>query len=321
MAENTPTQANEEIDLGVLFDKIKSLVKSVLKGIVNVVQFFWKHKFRLIIVGVIGIAVGLYLAKTAEKIYLNELLIEPNYKSTQYVYDKVNAINKKIESADTIYLQDVFGVNYKKVKGLEIEPVVDVYGLVSESEEIQETFKVLFVENGNTSFFEEDINKINYTQHKIRILVEGEDDNEIISSQFFDYINSNLFYQKQSDVIYKRIEEQLEENELMRKQIDSVIAYVQKKPNSQLTQQGISFSASQEVSELINRKRALFASDFDLLDRLAKEKNVVALVDKTTAIMDRSYNFSFRIIPVVFVLFYCLVFLTKHLVRKLSVYA
>lgn len=316
MAENTPTQTNEEIDLGVLFDKIKSFFKSILIGVVQIIQFFWKHKYPLIVVGILGIAVGLYFAKTSEKTHLNELLVQPNYKSTQYVYDKVNAVNKKIISGDSIFLSDIFGANYKKVKEIEIEPVVDVYGLVSESEEIQETFRVLFVENGDASFFEDDVNKINYTQHKIRILVKGEKDNESITMQFFDYLNSNLFYQKQNEVIYKRLKDQIEENELMRRQIDSVIAYVQKNPSPQLSNQGLSFSGSQEISELIDRKRSLFVNDFDLLRRLATEEDVIALVDKTTGIMDRSYNFSFKIVPFLFVGIYCFIFLFIYLRRK-----
>lgn len=318
MAENSPTQAAEEIDLGYLFQKLKSLLKALLKGIIQIILFFWRHKFPLIGVGILGIILGLYLAKTTERTYVNELLIQPNYKSTQYIYDKVDAINKKIKSSDSIFLSEVFGTNFKRVKGIEIEAVVDVYGLVSESDEIKETFKTLFVENGNTSFFEEDINKINYANHKIRLLIKGDEDNKNITEHFFEYLNSNSFYQKQRELIYIKIQEQLEENKLMRRQIDSVIAFVQEKPSPQLSNQGLSFSGSQEVSELIDKKRLISNYDFVLLERLATEEDVIALIDKTTAIMDRSYNFSFRIIPFLFVGLYCLIFLFLYLRRKLN---
>lgn len=316
MSQNSLNQSDEEIDLGYLFQKIKSAAKSILKGILNIIIFFWKHKFPLIGLGIIGIALGLYLAKTAERTYVNELLIQPNYKSTQYVYDKVDAINYKIDDKDSIFLKEVFGKNYKKVKGLEIEPVVDVYSLISESDEIQETFKTLFVENGNVSFFEEDINKIAYERHKVRILTKGNKSSEAVTMQFFNYLKSNSFFEKKNQYIYQKLTEQLEENKLMMQQIDSVIAFVQKSPIPNVSNQGLSFSGSQEVSTLLDRKRSLSTYDLLLLDRLATEEDVIALIDKTPAIMDHSYNFPYRTIPIALVLVYCLVFFFRYVYTK-----
>lgn len=316
MVENNSNPSSEEIDLGFLLDKIKSFFKAFLVGILQIIQFFWKHKFPLIGVGIAGIALGLYLASTAERIYVNELLIQPNYKSTQYVYDKVDNINFKIKNNDSVFLSEAFGSHYKKVKGLEIEPIVDVYNLIGESKEIQETFETLYVESGDASFFDEDINKINYSKHRIKLLIEGDEYNDSLTTAFFDFLKSNSFYEKQSELIYNKLKEQLEENKLMMRQIDSVIAFVQKNPSPQLTSNGLSFSGSQEVSGLLDRKRTLSIYDLELLERLSSEEDVIALVDKTTGIMDRSYNFSFKIVPFLFVGIYCFIFLFIYLRRK-----
>jgi hypothetical protein len=318
MAENIPTQNAEEIDLGYLFEKIKSLFKSILIGIVSIIQFFWKHKFRLIGVGVLGIAIGLYLAKTAERIYVNELLIKPNYNSTQYVYDKVKAISYKITNSDSIYLQEVFGSNYKKVKNIEIEPIIDVYDLVKESEETKETFRTLFIENGDFSFFEEDINKIAYSNHKIKLIIEGKEDNEKITSQFFEFLSVNPFYENQKNLVIQQVKKELEENKFILKQIDTVITSVQSNPTPSVSSQGISFTGSQEVFELLNRKQIIFNNNILLLEKIALEDEVIKLIDYNTAMLDRSYNFSYRIVPVLFVLGYCLIFFLLYLRRKLK---
>lgn len=317
MSENVPTQANEEIDLGFLFEKIKSFFKSILVGLVRIIQFFWKHKFPLIGVGVVGIAVGLYMTKTSERIYLNELLVKPNYKSTQYLYDKVDAVNKKIRSNDSIFLLEVFGDDYRRVNSLEIEPIVDVYGLITESKEIQETFRVLFVENGNASFFDEDINKINYTNHKIKLLIKGKEDNAELTKQFYDYVNSNPFYKKKGSLIQDRLKEQREENKLILSQIDSVVAFVQKYPKPELSKEALSFTGSQDVSSLLDRKKIISMYDLELLERIATEGNVISLIDETNAVMDKSYNFSYRIVPFLFVGVYCLFFLFLYLRKKI----
>ena len=318
MAENIQTQNTDEIDLGYLFERIKSLFKSILIGIVSIIQFFWKHKFRLIGVGVLGIAIGLYLAKTAERIYVNELLIKPNYNSTQYVYDKVKAISYKITNSDSIYLQEVFGSNYKKVKNIEIEPIIDVYDLVKESEETKETFRTLFIENGDFSFFEEDINKIAYSNHKIKLIIEGKEDNEKITSQFFEFLSVNPFYENQKNLVIQQVKKELEENKFILKQIDTVITSVQSNPTPSVSSQGISFTGSQEVFELLNRKQIIFNNNILLLEKIALEDEVIKLIDYNTAMLDRSYNFSYRIVPVLFVLGYCLIFFLLYLRRKLK---
>ena len=318
MAENIQTQNTDEIDLGYLFERIKSLFKSILIGIVSIIQFFWKHKFRLIGVGVLGIALGLYLAKTNEKNYVSELLIKPNYNSTQYVYDKVKAISYKITNSDSIYLQEVFGSNYKKVKNIEIEPIIDVYDLVKESEETKETFRTLFIENGDFSFFEEDINKIAYSNHKIKLIIEGKEDNEKITSQFFEFLSVNPFYENQKNLVIQQVKKELEENKFILKQIDTVITSVQSNPTPSVSSQGISFTGSQEVFELLNRKQIIFNNNILLLEKIALEDEVIKLIDYNTAMLDRSYNFSYRIVPVLFVLGYCLIFFLLYLRRKLK---
>ena len=318
MAENIQTQNTDEIDLGYLFERIKSLFKSILIGIVSIIQFFWKHKFRLIGVGVLGIAIGLYLAKTNEKNYVSELLIKPNYNSTQYVYDKVKAISYKITNSDSIYLQEVFGSNYKKVKNIEIEPIIDVYDLVKESEETKETFRTLFIENGDFSFFEEDINKIAYSNHKIKLIIEGKEDNEKITSQFFEFLSVNPFYENQKNLVIQQVKKELEENKFILKQIDTVITSVQSNPTPSVSSQGISFTGSQEVFELLNRKQIIFNNNILLLEKIALEDEVIKLIDYNTAMLDRSYNFSYRIVPVLFVLGYCLIFFLLYLRRKLK---
>lgn len=321
MSENVPTQANEEIDLGFLFEKIKSFFKSILVGLVRIIQFFWKHKFPLIGVGVVGIAVGLYMAKTSERIYLNELLVKPNYKSTQYLYDKVDAVNFKIDNKDSIFLKDIFGDYYNKVKGIEVEPIVDVYNLIGESKESRETFEEIFADNADEAFFEAEINKLAYTNHKVKLLLKGDEWNEKLSLAFLDHLNSNTFYNEQKDIILKKKAEILAENKFMRDQIDSIIKSVKKESMPAFTNEGLSFSGSQNVTELIIKRANLLDDDLVLLSSLASDKKVVSLLAMNNGILNHSYNFAYRIIPVYFILVYCLIFLLIHTYKKLARYA
>jgi len=108
MSEQTSQNASDEIDLGVVFEKIKSFFKSILIGIIQIFQFFWKHKFVLAGLLVIGVGIQYYLKSTSESTFLNQFLVRTNYGSTEYVYSKVNSINSKLETGDSLYNKDIF---------------------------------------------------------------------------------------------------------------------------------------------------------------------------------------------------------------------
>jgi hypothetical protein len=152
MSEQTSQNASDEIDLGVVFEKIKSFFKSILIGIIQIFQFFWKHKVRLIILLIISISLQYVLYTQSEKVYTNEYLLRTNFDSTEYLYNKVNSLNTKLESEDTVFLKQVFGIHYNKVNELEVVPVIDVYNLVDKSENNKEIFELLLDEYGDISF-------------------------------------------------------------------------------------------------------------------------------------------------------------------------
>jgi hypothetical protein len=150
------------------------------------------------------------------------------------------------------------------------------------------------------------------------LIIEGKEDNEKITSQFFEFLSVNPFYENQKNLVIQQVKKELEENKFILKQIDTVITSVQSNPTPSVSSQGISFTGSQEVFELLNRKQIIFNNNILLLEKIALEDEVIKLIDYNTAMLDRSYNFSYRIVPVLFVLGYCLIFFLLYLRRKLK---
>ena len=319
MAENIPTQANEEIDLGVLFDKIKFFLKSVLVGIAKVIQFFWKHKWRLIIVGVLGVFFHLLFVKVNKKTFENEFLVKANFNSVEYLYNKVKYIDAKLKSNDTIFLESVFGKDYKRVKEVSVEPVIDVYALVSKSEENKETFELLLNEFGNFKFIEEKLNINEYPTHRIKVLIKEESKNEVISSAFYNYIEENTFYNKLKANELKNISKQLTENQKIRKQIDSLIDnrdytfdFHSKENNS------INFSTSQDFNSLLQQKRSLLYQDLKLENELTEKNQVLKIIDASFAVLTKEHNPSKLIFSLLLILAYCTFFFFKFIFYKVS---
>ena len=99
--------SSEEVDLGYLFKSIGGFFKKILRTLFLILDFFKKYFIIIIILLIIGFAYGYYKDYNAIKTYDNEVIVIPNFESVDYLYDKVEAINKKIASGDTIYLQNV----------------------------------------------------------------------------------------------------------------------------------------------------------------------------------------------------------------------
>jgi len=318
MSEQTSQNASDEIDLGVVFEKIKSFFKSILIGIIQIFQFFWNHKLRLIILLAIGLGLQFLFLNQIEKIYSNEYLVRTNYDSTEYLYSKVNAINSKLKAEDSLFIKDVFGENYVRVKEVEVVPVIDVYELVNKSEENKEAFELLLDEFGDISFLEDEININEYPTHKIKIYIKGQADNEMISNRLYDHLASNPYYNELKIKTLESYKDQLEQNKTIRIQIDSIVKNQKGNTLPKLDNNAINFSGSQDLNELLNQKQELLVKDLTLRNRLSSDNQVLKIIDSSFGVFSQERNQSYFIIPSIFLGIYSLFFFFKYLSGKIS---
>jgi hypothetical protein len=317
MSEQTSQNASDEIDLGVVFEKIKSFFKSILVGIIQIFQFFWKHKIRLLILLFISISLQYALYTQSEKVYTNEYLLRTNYGSTEYVYSKVNSINLKLEADDSLYIKDIFGEHYNKVKEIEVVPVIDVYGLVNKSEQNKETFELLLDEFGDISFLSDEININEYATHKIKIYIEGQAYNEKISNRLYDHLASNLYYNELKTAALESYKEQLEQSKTIRTQIDSILKDQKGNTLPKLDNNAINFSGSQDLNELLSRKQALLTNELSIRNRLSSNDEVLKIIDSSFGVFSEERNQSYFIIPSIILGIYFLFFFFRYLSRRI----
>ncbi|WP_019037494.1 hypothetical protein [Psychroflexus tropicus] len=320
MQDHQTQSSSDEIDLSVVFDKIKFIFKSILIGIVQVFRFLWKHKFRLLIVLVIGVGLQILLISLTKKVYVNEFLIKTNFESTEYVYSKINSINAKLKSEDTVYLREIFGENYEKVLEVEVDPVVDVYNLVNKSEENREIFELLLEEYGDISFLEEEININEYPTHQIRIFIKGSAFGKEISNHLFGKLSSNPYYTDLKTTTLENYKEQLIQNKEIRSQIDSIIKgrnEIGIMPN--LNDNAVSFTGSQNFRELLSQKKNLLYDDLSLRNKLSSENEVLKVIDSSYGMLSEDRNSSSILFPVallgLYLFIYFIIFLSQAVLR------
>jgi len=317
MQDHQTQSSSDEIDLGVVFEKIKSFFKSILIGIVQIFQFFWNHKFMLLGLLVVGLGIRYYLKSTTDSTYANQFLIRTNYKSTEYVYSKVSSINSKIETQDTIFLKEIFGKDYKRIRKVEVNPVIDVYGLVNESEENKEAFELLLDEFGDFAFLEEDININEYPTHKLNIYIKGKKGNKSLATNLYNYLADNPFFIELKNSALENLKEQLRENKIIRSQIDEIIEEHKGDLSfSSTDNNSINFSGSQNLLGLLNQKRILLRDDLAIKSQLSSEDDVLKIVDSSFEVFDKKSTPSYLVFPFAFVGLYCLIFFFKFLRRN-----
>jgi len=314
-----PSEVDDEIDLGFIFKAIGDFFKGILKNILYIFVFFYKHRFILIILLVLGVIGGYFWESSKKDLYQNNFIVSTGYGSTDYLYNKIEAVNKKIELQDSVFLKTIFNTNYKYVNLIEIEPINNIYNFISEDDTNTDVFELLSEDEDMEEFILKPVNSRNYPYHMINIYVEGENVHETICESLFSYINSNNYFKKAKEVDLENALTQIEQNKKSREQIDDIITSTMNKEINQTTNGLVSIENNNVLDLLLKRKRELLYADKVLKTQLVNQKNVVEIVDSNfkldydKAILKKDKKI---ILPFLLILFYCLIFLIKSIVVK-----
>jgi len=315
------SKPDDEIDLGILFKSIKAFFVNILRGFAKIFQFYYKHKFILLGLIILGGVLGYFYDQTSEKTYTNDLLVVPNFGSSDYLYTKIEALDKKLSQDDTLFLKNTFGKPYKKVKSIAIKPVVDIYNFVSRDASNQALFELLFEEEGNIEFIENPINSRNFKYHHVYLEVEGQNHHEELSDALLSYINSNSYFEGLKDISLENLELQLQENKSIINQIDSIIAYAKKDKSLVLGSSGLSFSDNKGLNDLLGKKKGLIEQQRDLQSAMLNQDETVKVVDVNYKVLDDEdllKKDKTKLFPLFFIMLYSLIFLLRYIYKKIK---
>ncbi|RRO22294.1 hypothetical protein [Flavobacteriaceae bacterium 14752] len=310
---------DDEIDLGVVFKAIQVFFKKLLLGIINIFQFYYRHKFILIGLIVLGSFLGYFYEQTAEKTYTNDILVAPNYGSSDYLYTKIDAIDNKVAADDSLFLKGVFGKHYNKIKSLEIKPVADIYSFVSRNETHQDLFELLFEEEGNIEFIENPINSRNFKYHHIYLEIKGKEYHQELSNALLIFINNNTYYEDIKSLSLENLKLQLKENKEIIKQIDSIISTAQKEKPISLGSSELSFSDNSGLNDLLGKKKGLIEQQRDLQSAMVSQDETIKIVDVNYKVLDNEdfmKKEKTKLFPLLLIILYSMFFLIRYIAKK-----
>lgn len=249
---------NQEIDLSQISKKIGGFFENISTAIFRGFLFFRRNILWVGILFALGVGIGIYLDKTS-KVYDNQIIVCPNFGSTDYLYAKIELINSKISDGDTIFLKDVVGLKEpKKFKKITIIPITDVYKFIDNKEQNFELIKLLAEDGDIKKIVNENLTSKNYPYHLISYTTSKVTSNEETLQPLLDYLNNSDYYKVIQKEYLNNIKVKMVQNDTIISQINSVLnSFSGTVNNAQKSDKLVYYNENTQLDAIIKTKDAL----------------------------------------------------------------
>lgn len=213
---------NQEIDLSKIGQGFSQFIESVVISLFKGIIFLKKNILAIIILFILGAAIGYYLDKNT-KIYNHKVIVIPNFGSSDYLYSKIELLNSKVKEKDTVFLKNIGIKNVKNFLKIEIEPVIDAYNFINRKEENFLLLKLLAEDSNIEKVIADKTTSKNYLYHEIGIITKGETELDFIIKPILDFFNDSEYFSKIKKEAINNLNEKIKSNENIITQIDGVL--------------------------------------------------------------------------------------------------
>ena len=219
--ENNPE--NPEIDLLTVLSRIGDFFEWINTLLFRIIRFFVKNAIVIAVLAVLGFGAGYFLQKANSR-FEQKIIVGPNFKSTDYLYSKINFLEDKIALKDTLFLKSIGIQKSSGIVSIKIEPIVDVYNLMNKDGKNLELLE-LMAENGDIkSIVKETTTSKNYALHTIIINTAA-----VVSAQnciepLLKYLNASAYYEAYKKINLENIQNKIKSKEATIVQIDGILS-------------------------------------------------------------------------------------------------
>lgn len=311
MNTNQPNnQEDQEIDLMQIFQKTGKLFDWINTFLFNCIQFFVKKAIVILILLVIGVGLGFYLDVT-KKTYDHQIIVTPNFGSTDYLYSKINLIESKIKEGDTIFIKEVLGVKKpKEILKIEIKPITDVYKFIENKTENFELIKLMAEGGDIKKILEENLTSKNYTLHTITFKTKNQTDNTRTVQPILNYLNETDYYKKIQKETVNNIQVKMIQNDTIISQINGVLNGFSNMVNgAQKSDKLVYYNENTQLNDVIKTKETLINEqgihrvELVGLDKIIKEKSATLNIENTNSVNGKLK----LVLPILFLLSFILI--------------
>ncbi len=322
---------NDEIDLNQIFKMIKESFRNFLKLIISAILFYKKNAVLFIVLCIVGLALG-YLLDTYRDTSVShnqEIIIEPKYNSTKYIYDFIKGLEDNLKDNALLNKIGITEESVKNIKEITIEPLVkgtDVLDNLQERYENREFFKDI-MEAYDENQIEEEKFRDFYKHHKLVFIYKSNSHaNEQITKSILDYIKLNTYYKELIVTTLKQKKSSLEQNKNTLRFIDEYLINLSNNPLK--IEKGTMVISNSDKEELPTVSVASLLQKKELLLELINEQERIITFDKELfsfvnygniiTTKNKIVNRSLFSVPLLLIGLVSLFYLIRRLFRKMN---
>lgn len=296
---------SQEIDLSQISRKIGGFFDGIIFNIFRTIFFLKRNIILVGILLVIGVGLGYFMDKKL-KSYDNQIMVMPNFESTDYLYSKVGLLNSKIKEGDTVFLKSIVGVkNPKKIGLIEINPITDVYKFIKDKDINFEMIKLMAEDGDIKKIIQENTTSKNYPFHLITFSTSEATSFDKTVNPILNYLNQSDYYAKIQKEYLNNVRIKMIENDSIITQINGFLNSFSNTVNaSQKSDKLVYYNENSQLNDVIKTKdqlvyeQGLHRLELVNLDKIIKDSSVT-INSKNTTGLNGKMKF---IIPLFFIL-------------------
>jgi hypothetical protein len=214
---NNKDNKEEEVDLGYLFILIGkgfsnffNFIGNIFKGffhvLISILIFLKINSVKISVAAIIGVLPGIYFQIKKQKTYASSLLVEPNFKSANQLYNNVNYYNDLVKQKDTLGLENTFKLDKETAASLKeftIQPVKNENDIIN-------AYNAFILDTATVSRygfdqFKKSIRMLDYKIHEIRVVSEKNDVFEKLDEVILSSIFKNKYFNRVKELSNENI--------------------------------------------------------------------------------------------------------------------
>ena len=239
----------------------------------QIIRFIKKYFWVLTCLFILGAILG-FLQMKYQKSYESSLIVAPNFKSNEYLYDKIKVLDSKLKIKDIPFIKQLNLQQPEVITEIKIEPIVDIYSFV---EYRDDKFKMveLMAEDSNVNKVIEDPNTSTfYDYHKIIIKSNAEISQADLQS-IMSYLNDSEYYNKRKVLYIENVKKEIEQHRTSVELINQLLSNANVTTNNNVLVQN-----NNQLGDVIKYKSNLLIIIQNLSLDLENYSSVVKLVAK-----------------------------------------
>lgn len=312
---------DQEIDIFDIAKSIDSFFDKTNVFIFRVIYFFVRNWILVLILIALGFGLGFYLDLN-KKVYNNQIIVTPNFGSVDYLYSKIDLIEAKIISGDTVFLKNVVGLSHPKtIKKIEIKPISDAFKFVEDKEQNFDLIKLMAEDGDINKVLVDNVTSKNYTFHTISFTSNEIVNEKELVGQLLKYLNNSEYFNSIQKTGYKNLEQLIAQNDTIISQIDKVLnGFTNTLKNTSKNDKLVYYNENTQLNDIIKTKQYLATEQGkNRLKLISSDRTIKEISSTLNTKNTQSLNGKLKfILPVLFVFIFVFVYLFKGFYRKES---